>query len=135
MSGWNLSPRGAGFLFGGDVCREFNWRNGLNLISRAHQLVMEGYKLVFKPPPGDNYSFSDDDHDVESMRGKSNPDGALVTVWSAPNYCYRCNNVASILELRENNGGLLRKNFLTFRSPPNDTRNIGNRKMAPDYFL
>lgn len=39
--GWGISPRGAGYTFGQDISEEFNRKNGLNLIARAHQLVME----------------------------------------------------------------------------------------------
>jgi serine/threonine-protein phosphatase 2A catalytic subunit len=40
-SGWGTSPRGAGYVFGEDISKAFNQKNGLRLIARAHQLVME----------------------------------------------------------------------------------------------
>ena len=39
---------------------------------------------------------------------------SIVTVWSAPNYCYRCGNVAAILEFDEH----LNKNYKIFEAAP-----------------
>lgn len=40
-NGWGISPRGAGYTFGQDISEQFNHVNGLKLLARAHQLVME----------------------------------------------------------------------------------------------
>jgi len=58
-------------------------------------------------------------------------DKTLVTVWSAPNYCYRCGNVAAILQLDENLG----KSYLTFDAAPQESRGVPAKKPAPEYFL
>jgi diadenosine tetraphosphatase ApaH/serine/threonine PP2A family protein phosphatase len=35
IEGWGLSPRGAGYLFGGDVCKNFSQNNKISLICRC----------------------------------------------------------------------------------------------------
>lgn len=44
--GWGISPRGAGYTFGQDISEAFNHNNGLTLVARAHQLIMEGRRLM-----------------------------------------------------------------------------------------
>ena len=58
---------------------------------------------------------------------------ALSTVWSAPNYCYRCGNVAAIMEVAED----FKRRYNTFLAAPEAERktpNIDFNKEAPDYF-
>ncbi|KAI6156930.1 Metallo-dependent phosphatase-like protein [Pisolithus tinctorius] len=85
---------------------QFNHVNSLSLIARAHQLVQEGYKYMF--------------------------DNALVTLWSAPNYCYRCGNMASVFTLRE--GG--EHEFKVFGPAPENERDkdMGRRYPGMQYF-
>ncbi|EOD46605.1 putative ser thr protein phosphatase protein [Neofusicoccum parvum UCRNP2] len=72
---FSLSPRGAGYTFGAQVVKKFLEVNGMSHILRAHQLCQEGYQVLY--------------------------DDRLSTVWSAPNYCYRCGNMASVLEVSD----------------------------------
>jgi serine/threonine-protein phosphatase 4 catalytic subunit len=52
-----------------DVVQQFNETNNVDMICRAHQLVMEGFKWHFN--------------------------NMVLTVWSAPNYCYRFGGLGS----------------------------------------
>ncbi|KAI3617896.1 hypothetical protein CBS9595_003805 [Malassezia furfur] len=58
-------------------------------------------------------------------------DSTIVTVWSAPNYCYRCGNVASILQLDE----ALNQKYLTFEAATQGEQGVPAKRPAPDYFL
>jgi len=103
---WQISPRGAGWLFGTKVTSEFASINNLKLVCRSHQLVQEGYKHMF--------------------------DNKLVTVWSAPNYCYRCGNVAAILKLNEK----LEEEYKIFNAVPENETNVPQNRGQPiQYFL
>jgi len=100
---WQISPRGAGWLFGSKVTTEFVNINNLRILCRSHQLVQEGYQHKFE--------------------------NKLVTVWSAPNYCYRCGNVAAILKLSTDG----KEEYRIFNAVENE-KNIPPRQPVP-YFL
>jgi serine/threonine-protein phosphatase 2A catalytic subunit len=102
--GFGISPRGAGFTFGSDKSQEFCNTNNLTMITRAHQLVMEGYNWC---------------HDQQ-----------VVTIFSAPNYCYRCGNQAAIMILDEN----CEFHFEQFDPAPRSGDTAATRR-TPDYFL
>jgi serine/threonine-protein phosphatase 2A catalytic subunit len=102
--GWSVSPRGAGYTFGEDVSRQFNHRNGLRMVARAHQLVMEGFQRCH--------------HD------------AVVTIFSAPNYCSRCLNEAAIMEVDEK----LQMSFQRFAAAPRRGEPQCTRK-TPEYMM
>ncbi len=110
--GWGISPRGAGYTFGQDISEAFNHNNGLTLVARAHQLVMEGY------------NWSQDRNVVTIFSGKKlstcplwTPANNYVT---APNYCYRCGNQAAIMEIDEH----LKYTLYVYPKPPCETHHI-----------
>jgi len=106
--GFNPSSRGAGYTFGSDVVARFLHANELLHVLRAHQLCMEGYQVLFE--------------------------NSLSTVWSAPNYCYRCGNMACVLEVDVT----LDFFFNVFGPAPASERDTLNLKLQPEepqYFL
>ncbi|KAF8817726.1 putative serine/threonine protein phosphatase [Cardiosporidium cionae] len=105
IQGWAANSRGAGWIFGARVATHFSEINDLDLIVRAHQLVMEGYKYMFE-------------------------NSCLVTMWSAPNYCYRCGNVAAIMHMDDK----LSRTFTLFRDTEESRRSLHTQSNMP-YFL
>lgn len=107
ITGWSASVRGAGHLFGRDVVESFLSVNSLSVIYRAHQLVMEGWKSMFSDK--------------------------LYTVWSAPNYCYRCGNTAAVADLDEQCVPQMRlfEASTVSRAVPD----YAIRSSVPDYFM
>ncbi|EIJ87349.1 serine/threonine-protein phosphatase 2A catalytic subunit [Nematocida parisii] len=102
--GWGASPRGAGYTFGEDITDQFTKKNGLKMICRAHQLVMNG-------------------HNWNHHKG-------VVTVFSAPNYCYRCGNLASLMEMDEHGA----YQFTQFDSSPEQIQDKPAQQV-PNYFI
>ncbi|OAA69523.1 serine/threonine-protein phosphatase PP2A catalytic subunit [Cordyceps fumosorosea ARSEF 2679] len=111
---FSLSPRGAGYTFGAQVVKKFLAVNNMSHILRAHQLCQEGFQVLY--------------------------DDRLSTVWSAPNYCYRCGNMASVLEVNVNG----ERFFNVFAAAPENDQvkdmqpgvdKAADGNALPDYFL
>jgi diadenosine tetraphosphatase ApaH/serine/threonine PP2A family protein phosphatase len=83
VPGWADNMRGAGCLFGSQAVSEFCAINSVDLIVRSHQLMADGYFWHFD-------------------------ERKLLTVWSAPNYCYTEENDASVLVIGEDRSRDLR---------------------------
>lgn len=125
---FKLSPRGAGYLFGHDVMKKFCHDNNLVQLIRAHQLCNEGYVSYWN--------------------------GMCLTIWSAPNYCYRCGNKASVLEISHSSyetkakigQGVLSGQYCNvFEASPENTQDtnegksvngisVGNKNLFSSYF-
>lgn len=104
--GYTPNTRGAGCFFGNDAVAKFLKVNKIEHIVRSNQLCMDGYQVLFN--------------------------NKLSTVWSAPNFCYRCGNVAAIVEVSET----LERHFNTFIAAPESKRlPYDPTKELPDYFL
>ena len=59
----------------------------------------------------------------------------LVTVWSAPNYCYRCGNVASVMVLDGEKGEMVPE-FKIFSAVSDEgNRAPPHRVQRSEYFL
>lgn len=69
------NDRGVSVIFGEKVVHDFNRKNDLDLIIRAHQVVDDGFEFF--------------------------ADRRLITVFSAPNYCGEFDNSAAILIVDE----------------------------------
>ena len=78
---WGISPRGAGWLFGEMVTTQFLKINNLTTLVRAHQMMREGWEIMHE----------------NKRRGTK-----LVSIWSAPNYCYRVGNKAAVMDISAN---------------------------------
>ncbi|KAI8429622.1 hypothetical protein MSG28_000216 [Choristoneura fumiferana] len=88
----------------GGLSPEISMLDQIRCIDRNQQIPHKGYKYMF--------------------------DKRLVTVWSAPNYCYRCGNVASIMEFKTASFSIAK----LFQAVPDSEREVPPQLTTP-YFL
>lgn len=75
-NGWGNNDRGVSVVFNEKILEQFLLRNDLDLLTRAHQVVEDGYEFF--------------------------GDKQLVTVFSAPRYCGEFDNAGAMMVVDEN---------------------------------
>lgn len=75
---WGENDRGTSYVFGTSPLQKFLNYFKFDLVCRAHQAVMGGYEFPFPDEQG------------------------IVTIFSAPNYCYEFDNKGATLQVEEN---------------------------------
>ncbi|OHT09678.1 Serine/threonine protein phosphatase PP1 isozyme 7 [Tritrichomonas foetus] len=74
-NGFHPSERGLSYTFGPDITEKFLKDNGFEMICRAHQVVDTGFTFPFSP------------------------NKSIVTIFSAPNYCYSYGNRGAMMTI------------------------------------
>ncbi|GIQ81512.1 hypothetical protein KIPB_002478 [Kipferlia bialata] len=100
---WQTSSRGAGYIFGREATKRFLLINDLAMVVRAHQIAVAGHDWRF--------------------------DGLLCTMWSAPKYCYRSKNSASVMHVRHDE----QPTMTTFEAVPDADRVLPPRSWIVGY--
>ena len=100
VAGWTISPRGAGYVFGADIVQEFFHQNNVQFMTRAHQLVMEGYKTMF--PIMNEKQYKTTTKCVVGPGGMAGPKETVPPLWVREN---KNDNDSSTPENSENSDG------------------------------
>jgi len=74
---WAVNGRGTSYTFGSNALKKFLGDFRFDLVCRAHQAVMDGFDFPFDDNQG------------------------IVTLFSAPNYCYQFHNKGAVLQVGE----------------------------------
>ena len=85
LNGWIPSSRGVSYTFGQDESEQFLYTNNLKLIIRGHELAMEVGVVT----------------SLENKGFEKVHNGKVITVFSAPNYCYCTENKGAFIEVDE----------------------------------
>ena len=172
ISGWGISPRGAGYQFGGKVrahkscvstaCAHLphpslsfvtrsrmsstastastssaartssSWRGGSEFGRRPPCLLFAARRCLFAAcSPLVRYLFAAQRRAPVLHVRYHFKNANLVTVWSAPNYCYRCGNQASVLAFSD----LLARDHKLFSCVDEAKFGVEERNAVVPYFL